>query len=243
VNGLVTLSALDEERFGIRSARTNLVSHQNLPTVLNFCRTQNVAFLVARCPVDDLQTVQALEDTGARLMDTLVYYRRDLVNKPLPTLNETAVVIRSVQPTDETAVKNVAASAFRNYTGHYHADPKLDRQKCDEVYISWASRSCTSRELADEMLVAELDNNVVGFLSLRRRNAEETEGPLFCVTPGLQKRAIGQNLIIAGLEWSCHQAQSMLISTQINNIASQKVWCRLGFEPDHAFYTFHLWFD
>jgi hypothetical protein len=34
----------------------------------------------------------------------------------------------------------------------------------------------------------------------------------------------------------------MLISTQITNVAVQKVWTRLGFEPSRSYYTFHKWF-
>jgi hypothetical protein len=37
-------------------------------------------------------------------------------------------------------------------------------------------------------------------------------------------------------------AARMMVSTQINNVAVQKVWARLGFEPNYAYYTFHKWF-
>ena len=32
-----------------------------------------------------------------------------------------------------------------------------------------------------------------------------------------------------------------LISTQVDNVAVQRVWARLGFEPSGALHTFHLW--
>ena len=35
----------------------------------------------------------------------------------------------------------------------------------------------------------------------------------------------------------------MVLSTQVTNLAVQKVWSRLGFEPSRSYYTFHLWFD
>jgi hypothetical protein len=46
------------------------------------------------------------------------------------------------------------------------------------------------------------------------------------------------------MEWGLKQGfQQMLYSTQITNIAVQKVWVRLGAELDHAYYTFHKWFE
>ena len=43
---------------------------------------------------------------------------------------------------------------FSGYLGHYHADPRLDRAKCDEVYLSWAERSCVDPSVASKVLVA-----------------------------------------------------------------------------------------
>jgi hypothetical protein len=33
----------------------------------------------------------------------------------------------------------------------------------------------------------------------------------------------------------------MVVSTQITNLAVQKVWVRQGFELTGSYYTFHLW--
>ena len=44
----VQLSPLDEERFGIRSARAASVTLETLPAILEFCRAHEVRFLIAR---------------------------------------------------------------------------------------------------------------------------------------------------------------------------------------------------
>jgi hypothetical protein len=38
------------------------------------------------------------------------------------------------------------------------------------------------------------------------------------------------------------QVKRMVISTQVTNVAVQKVWCRVGFEPANSYYTLHKWF-
>lgn len=176
-------------------------------------------------------------------MDTLVYYKRDLVKNPIPPDTGQAKV-RSVQPGEEHAVKAVAAESFRGYFGHYHADERLDRAKCDAIYPDWAFRSCVLRGVADEVLVAELHNSVVGFATLCLNSPEEGEGVLFGVSPRAQKRGIYRSFMISGMEWCLSKgATHMVVSTQITNIAVQKVWVRIGFEPSHACYTFHKWFN
>lgn len=239
----IDLSAIDEERFGIRTARALNVTVEGLSKVLDFCQTHNVVFLIARCLTSNTQAAQAMERYGFLLMDTLSYYERDLVELPIPT-NTGRIVVRPLRPGEDDEVKRIAGESFRQYVGHYHADSRLDRTKCDEAYISWAERSCGSSPIADEVLVAELDGSIEGFLTLRLPRPQEGEGVLFAVAPAVQGQGIGQALMIHAMQWfRSMNAIRMVISTQITNIAAQKSWTRIGFEMSHAYYTFHKWFD
>lgn len=239
----VVLSKIDERRFGIRTARADRIVLDTLPSVMDFCRKEKVSLLIARCSASELKTAQAMESQGFLLMDTLVYYKRDLAATPIPG-DDAKVLIRPVRGGEEKDVRAVAADAFRGYFGHYHADPRLDREKCDEVYTSWAFRSCLSMDAGNHVLVAEIANVIAGFATLRRNSPEEGEGVLFGIAPSAQGSGLYRSFMIQGMEWCRSKgANRMVVSTQINNIAAQKVWSRLGFEPDHACYTFHKWFD
>src|SRR6266567_643986 len=130
--------------------------------------------------------------------------------------------------------RNRGAGAFKGYHGHYHADSRLDPKKCDEGYVSWAMRSCTSKEVATEVLVAERDRKILGFLTLRLNSPKEVEGVLFGVAPEAQGIGVGRSLMVDGLRWcKDQQAKEMVISTQVTNVGVQKVWCRVGFDPAH----------
>ena len=239
----VYLSTLAEERFGIRTARAPQVTLDVLPSVMDYCRANGVVLLIARCLASELEAVQAMEREGFSLMDTLVYYARDLVRTPIPP-DTGKIPVRPVQPGEEDAVKIVATASFRGYFGHYHADDRLERAKCDEIYPDWAFRSCVSRDVAHEVLVAELDESIVGFATLRLNTPEEGEGVLFGIAPAAQRRGIYRSFMIRGMEWCLSKgAIRMAVSTQIVNVAVQKVWTRVGFEPSYAYYTFHKWFE
>lgn len=238
----VSLSVLDGERFGVRTARAMNITGESLPAVLEFSYQQGVQFLISRCSTQDLSVAQAMERVGFELMDTLVYYRFSFQNKGLPELR--SVPIRFIGPGDAESIRQIAREAFHGYRGHYHADPRLDRFDCDDVYVDWAGRSCLQKDMADEVLIAEPGGELLGFLTLKMLNTKEVDGRLFAVSPVAQSKGLGQALLIEGLHWCKSRGmRAMIISTQITNLASQISWVRVGFDPYESFYIFHKWFD
>ncbi len=240
---IVRLSVIDQERFGERTARADEVKKNLLPVILDFCLKEKVALLIARCDASELDAAQTMETEGFLFMDTQIYYVRDLAKESISCDSE-QLKIRPVLQKETTKVMEIASESFKGYMGHYHSDPRLDKTKCDETYVSWAERSCLSREAADEVLVAEKNEDLVGFATLRMNSPSEGEGVLFAVSPRAQKAGVYGCLISAGIEW-CRMrgVSSMIVSTQITNFAVQKVWIRQGFEPFKALYTFHKWFN
>lgn len=235
---MIELSSLDQQRFGLVVARDESLT--NVDEALEFCRAREVRLLIARCRSDDLAVSQALEAAGGRLMDTLVYYARGL-SAAEPSTHDCPLAIRAFRPGDEDGVRQVAEQAFRSYAGHYHADPRLERARVDEIYPSWALRACLSREVADRVLVAD-DGAVAGFATLRQNDPSEGEGVLFAVAPRAQGKGVYRAFMLEGLRFFREAgAARMVVSTQLTNLAVQKVWVRLGFEPERSFYTFHLW--
>ena len=147
-------------------------------------------------------------------------------------------------PNEAEKVRTLAAESFKGYSGHYHADNRLDPKKCDEVYSSWAFNSCIYKDFANEVLVAVLENRIVGFAALRINDSKEGEVVLNGVLPEFQRMGIYRMLIENSIIWFMRQGMKrMIISTQITNIAVQKAWVRVGFQPHSSFYTFHRWFD
>lgn len=252
MNAIVSRAPLDEKRFGVPAAKASIATPDDLAHALEFCRAEGVRFLIARCPVEAISSAQAMEDAGFRLMDTLIYYRRDLrresgahSDSPRQNADGSAITIRAANVADAEAVQQIAAGAFSGYLSHYHADPRLRREDCDAVYQEWALNSVLSPQVADAVLIAEDGRqNALGFLTLRKLSETETDGPLFAAAPQAQGRGVGKALMMHGLRWSAEQnADFMLMSTQVTNTRSPKIWVSLGFAPHHAEYTFHKWFD
>jgi GNAT superfamily N-acetyltransferase len=237
----VSLSELDEKRFGVRTARAQEVDEGNLASILRFCEQQGVELLIARCPVERIGAAQAMESAGFRLMDTLVYLASDLADGfPAPPKVPT---VRPMRRGEEAQVEAIARASFTGYLGHYHADPRLDREQCDQTYVSWAKRCCAG-EAADAVLIGEADGVMVGFAAMRLTSPQLGELMLGAVTPSARGRGIYGALAAGGMAWSRAQGATRFISsTQLCNFAAQKTWVRAGMTLTHAAYTFHKWFS
>jgi GNAT superfamily N-acetyltransferase len=239
---MISLSAVDRERFGVVTARCCYPIPGGIAEVGRYCRSNRVQLLISRCDSADHGAAHAIEGLGGRLMDALVYYSRSLASA-IPDLEEGGATIRPYQPGEAQAVRAVAIAAFAGYLGHYHADPRLERAKADEAYADWAHRSCMSREVADEVLVAEEGRTIVGFATLRGNDLDEAEIVLNGVAPAAQRGGVYRRLLLGSLGWARAKGVARLIvSTQLSNVPPQKVWVRAGFEPLRAVYTFHSWF-
>lgn len=239
----IQLSALDETRFGVRTAKTYINTPAQLDQVDAFCQQQGVNFLIARVEAAHLDAVQQMETRGYQLMDTLLYYAFKFGRATIPDDNSPYIVRPVDRTTEAPLVRAIASESFKGYFGHYHADQRLDRESCDEVYRSWAENSVLSPDIAHEVLVVEDSGDLLGFATLRQNDSQTGEGVLFGVAPQAQGKGIYRTMMIHGMRW-CQErgAARMIVSTQITNVAVQKVWARLGFEFDHAYYTFHKWF-
>ncbi len=252
----ISLSALDEKRFGIVTAKATLDANDDAnddanaanfkQKVLNWCEKENVQLLIARVPTEQIDLVQELEQAGFILTDTLVYFRnKHLVETEIGlTELDGEFSWRIAVPGDSEDIAQLATKVFSDYGGHYHADRRLNRSDCDLVYVSWAENSCVKSACSDVMLLVTYESKPVGFLTIKMQEADETgEIMLNGVHPDFQGKGLYRSLILLAKKWAIQQQlKQLVVSTQITNLAVQKVWCRQGFEPHKSVYTFHKWF-
>jgi hypothetical protein len=74
----IHMSALDEQRFSIRTAKASNVGAADVTAVLKFCKEKFARMCIARCRADEYVAIANLEDNGFRLMDTLVVFCKRL---------------------------------------------------------------------------------------------------------------------------------------------------------------------
>lgn len=239
---LIELNALETTRFGIVAAKVVDVT-ATPEAIAAAAHAKGVKMLTVRVDVGDLPRVHALEAAGYQLMDTLVYYNRELAELPSTRHLANGVTLRQATPEDAASVASLAREAFAGYIGHYHADPKLNDTAADETYVEWAETS-TARVAQDApVLLAEIGHTAAGFLTLRRNSLDEMEIVLNAVGPESQGKGIYNALVAASLSLSREAgAKRVITSTQINNYAVQRVWAHHSFFHCRSLYTLHKWF-
>lgn len=236
-----TLSKIDYQRFGVITAKSTLTETDSVDSLLKIANSDNVELLIIRVPTYILDKVQELENQGAFLTDTLVYFMKKKVEeiaKSLPYGYTTRLASRE----DCTNLEKLAHETFNGYLGHYHADKNLKKTDCDLVYSSWAAASCTEKKVADAVILIEKNSEIAAFATIKVNNSSEVEGVLFGVSPQHRNKNLYQSLMNESLIWCLNNNfKQMLVTTQITNLVVQKYWCRLGFEPIKSYYTFHKW--
>jgi GNAT superfamily N-acetyltransferase len=239
----IRISPLEQERFGVKAARADNITVPDLAGVDVFCEDNDVEMLIARVSVHHLDAVQQMESDGYRLMDTLVYYEFDYARKDMPELDDTHPIYK-IKPEDADRAAFIARQSFERYVGHYHADPRLDDDLCDAVYMDWANRTARDETEHATFGAKNQTDELVSFTAVRMNNPDEAEAVLHAVAPEAQRQGIYSAMIYHNIHWGHQQgAERLIISTQITSTVVQKVWARVGFEFDRAYYTFHKWFD
>lgn len=108
-----------------------------------------------------------MERAGALLCGTLAYYDLPLRNAPEACSSSDAPVVREMAAADQERVVCISKAAFTGYFGHYHSDPRLNKQDCDDTYVSWCASTLASTDPTNRVLVAQDDAGVCCCLTMR----------------------------------------------------------------------------
>ena len=197
--------------------------------------------LFARVPLYDMMTIHAHEREGSILTDILLTYYINLKQQPVHKIKAPDIQITVAEGDDESDICNIARDVFR--IDHFHADPRLNNNKCDELYGKWALNSL--RGLVDEVLVAKKNSEILGFVTckIERLDADSTYGfiDLIGVSDKYQRKGIGGILISEALEWFSTHASSAYVGTQTRNLAAMRLYERMNFIPVFCEATLHHW--
>jgi hypothetical protein len=238
------LSSQDTKRFGFNIARIDDISVLLRTGFISSLRNDDVRLVIARTAIENLDKINLLIDNGFRIMDIQSVWRS--TRQAAPIHQNPQLVLSSGAAADVPAFRKIAATAFDGY-GHYFADPRLDRSRCREIYPDWAARTLTDPNVADEVVVARLNGETAGFLSLKI--AEEdgiryVAGVMGAIAEEFREQGIFQAILCRALEW---QRENHLSWTQHHvltaNIPVNRAMAKGGFRPAGACVTLHGWID
>lgn len=202
---------------------------------------QNFDMLFCRVNTDRKNFVKAAETTDFRLMDTQVEYEFINQKQPVKEIPDSCI-LRPAELKDLGYLKEIARNSF--FKTRFHADAKLGKEASDLLYQIWVEKSVQDN-YADRVVVAQIDDIPVGFATWNLVKAGDLAMgrlELTAVSETDRNKGIYTSLVNEGIKFYRDKAISIYSSTQINNIAGQRVWIKLGLTMKNSWYIFHRWF-
>lgn len=236
-------SGADSARFGYRIYRGKF-DNVEPRSLLKAIISDAVDIAIVRVPAGSGKDLLALSRFGMHPIhaDTLVYYEADLDQlTPQPLRNQELQF--SIATTDDTTdLARLVSSTFEGYVSHYHANPHLDAEDILEGYAEWAAGFIDSPQSGRSTWIAKRHGKIVAFACCAHNDSLGTcEGVLYGVHPDHSGGGLYGDLIRhTQASYKSQGFKRMQVSTQIWNLAVQKVWSREGFLLKEAFDTYHV---
>lgn len=202
--------------------------------------TEARSLFTARVDTRDAKTVNGLIRKGFALVDsalTLVSVPSSGYDSGEQAPSEEIIVERAAAD-DVDAVKGIARSAFHH--SRFHCDPRFPSAIADRIKEAWA-RNLVMGQRGAGCLVGRRNGRVVSFLGYLQ---VESPSPSFvidlvAVSTEERGRGIGRATIAAMQAMSARHARSIIVGTQVSNIASVGMYEAMGFRLESSTYILH----
>jgi dTDP-4-amino-4,6-dideoxy-D-galactose acyltransferase len=163
------------------------------------------------------------------------YIKRDIRYTELPI----GVQIEEYQngiPTPEMYELAIASGEY----SRFHLDTRISENKFQEMYRLWIENS-TKKQIADTVLVARIENTIVGLVTLKFKEKIGQIG-IIAVASTVRGMGIGKQLMRAA-ENCCFQngMDHMLVVTQAFNESACRLYDKAGFVVFKTEHIYHWW--
>ena len=243
-------SKIDSDRFGIKIGKITeeFFYNKSIEAVIEYFFQENFDLIIARVGFEWINYINKLEKVGFVIKDAQSTLFYDLKNKTKAELPKkfSQFDIREFKPSDTETFIKLTRESFDGY-GHYFADGRLNYKDCLDTYSDWAYNTCVNPKVADKIFVADLNGEVIGYLSFKVYNQEGKKyaaGGMGAVHSRYRNLGVFRDVTIAGLEWGIDneldwEEHNVLAS----NIPVNKSFMGIGFKPKIFVITLHGWID
>lgn len=221
----------------------NTLSGEMYAAIDAWSKQRSIRCLFFLAVPEDAATARIAQSHGFRLVDERVTLGWFAPAQPVPPPHElpAGIQIRSSQPHDLPALQTIAWSS--HIDTRFFVDPAFPREQAHALYVRWISASCSG--FADLVLVALLQEEVVGYCSCHRPNDPSAPGRigLLAVAPAARGIGVARSLVEHALEWFVRQgATHVTVVTQDRNVAALNLYQRCGFTVEARQHWYHRWF-
>ena len=188
-------------------------------------------FMYAKVPTNFVRGFHFLEMLGFKLVNTTAVF-----DKPIVASRKLFghCTLRPAISEDKDSVVKIAHDSF-SYS-RFHLDPQIPDEVCNNIKARWVENFFPGKR-ADEMIVALVDGEIVGFVTLLYRAEEELVIDLIAVDERQRRKGIASDMISYAESHS--NRCRIVVGTQVANIASTRFYEQLGFRLCESYYVVH----
>ncbi|SDE90219.1 GNAT family N-acetyltransferase [Rhodospira trueperi] len=206
----------------------------------NFGVDGTPALVSCRLRADDVNGIQALEESGFRMIECYLDFEINMKATASDEPDGPTHGLRLAGAADRSALKAIASSGFTS--SRLHLDPAIPKAQADESRRRWLANSLDGRAEAVYCTV-DPERGPSGFVACRRLDGAEPGGRLDLIAVAPHARGYGHGrALIGAFVRHCRRADYRYgrVGTQAHNLPAIRLYESLGFRLDAAFMTLHL---
>lgn len=186
-----------------------------------------LVYIIAEIEIEDIPLL--------KLMDKKVVYSKQLSTcKNSEQILEYAPEIHSYDQLLKLAYLSGIYSRFKR-------DEKFMNNEYRLLYKEWLDRSI-DKKLSFKVLIKHLEDEIVGFVTLNKKDNDTSEIGLIAVNEKFQGRNIGTRLVQECEFLSFEQNLSNIeVATQYENLSARKLYEKNNFSIQSIIYVYHYW--
>jgi ribosomal protein S18 acetylase RimI-like enzyme len=228
----------DSDFFGRRIGRveSRILDADAIAQVRAFARAEEIECLYFLVDAGDSESIRTAEAAGFRCADVRVTRERSLdhVSSEMPS------GVDFFQEDDLAALQTIARSSHG--ASRFNYDLEFPRERCDALYEKWISNACASD--SESVLVVRRESRAVGYLACDTDSSTMGTIGLVAVAESERGQRIGESLVQGSLAWFVkHDCERVRVVSQARNLASARLYERLGFRTTAVEHWYHLWLN
>jgi dTDP-4-amino-4,6-dideoxy-D-galactose acyltransferase len=229
----------DSDFFGRRigTVAAKRLTPEDVPRIESWCEANRIDCLYFLADIGDQPSIRSALELGFAIVDVRVTLENSRLHAESLDVSDR---IRLAESRDLAALKRIAG--ISHHGSRFYADGHLPVERCNQLYETWIEKSCDG-SLADCVLVADQDDEAVGYVSANMRERTSGEIGLAAVASEAQGKGVGTQLVRASLRWFASKgAQRVSVVTQGANISAQRLYQGCGFFTRKMELWFHRWY-
>jgi len=189
-------------------------------------------FVFSKISTNSIIMWQCLEKADFKLIDTNVKFELH-GNISFESKQQKDIEICFAEKKHQQSTGKIARDNF--IYSRFHIDPLIDNDIANQIKQNWVKNYFFGKR-GDEMVLALLNNEPVGFLQLIIKDKE-----LFIDLIGVDKIVQGRGVASSMIQFASKNIKRSCIKvgTQIGNLPSIKLYQKLGFVLTGSDYVFH----